>query len=125
VKQVLAALLARIGAAANRMLAAQLDQVTGRLDRMASPLDEMTGRLDRMASPLDEVAGRLDRDGARLDIMATRLEGVEASLVALHRAVEELGAIPALSTELVDGIAEAEARAAARLADVERLLAGR
>lgn len=117
-KQVLAALLARIGAAANRLLAAQLDQVTDRLDRMASPLDEVAGRLGRMDD-------RLDRDGARLDVMAARLEGVETSLVALHRAVEELGAIPALSTELVDGIAEAEARAAARLADVERLLAGR
>ncbi len=116
-KQLLSALLVRLGLVATRPVAARLEQLAVRVDRMAPPLDDVAGRLDHMA-------GRLDRTGDRLDEMADRLKGVEASLVALHRAVEELGAIPALSTELVDGIAEAEARAAARLADVERLLAG-
>ena len=96
-KQVLYTLLARVGGTATRAL--------------ASRLDEMATRLDAIAAPLERSAARLD--------------AIEASLGALHRAVEDLAAIPALSTELVDGIADAEARAEARLADVERLLAGR
>lgn len=106
-KQVLSVLLARIGASATRPLAARLDDMTARLAHVAARLDEMAPRLDS------------------LDSLAERLDGVEASLGVLHRAVEDLAAIPALSSELVDGIAEAEARAAGRLTEVERLLAGR
>jgi len=122
VKQVLSALLARLGASANRPLARQLDVV----------LDNVTGRLDQLSAPVGGLGARLDGQGqrledlsARLDQLSARLGGVEASLGALHRAVEDLAAIPALSTELVDGITEAEARAAGRLAEVERLLANR
>ena len=121
-KQVLSALLARLGASANRPLARQLDVV----------LDNVTGRLDQLSAPVGGLGARLDGQGqrledlsARLDQLSARLGGVEASLGALHRAVEDLAAIPALSTELVDGITEAEARAAGRLAEVERLLANR
>ena len=121
-KQVLSALLARLGASANRPLARQLDVV----------LDSVTGRLDQLSAPVGGLGARLDGQGerledlsARLDQLSARLGGVEASLGALHRAVEDLAAIPALSTELVDGITEAEARAAGRLAEVERLLANR
>lgn len=103
-KQVLSVLLARIGASATRPLATRLDDVTARLAHVAARLDEVAPRLDNLAD---------------------RLGGIEASLGTLHGAVEDLAAIPSLSTELVDGIAEAEARAAGRLAEVERLLAGR
>lgn len=109
-KQVLSVLLARIGASATRPLAARLDDMTARLAHVAARLDEMAPRLDSLDS---------------LDSLAERLDGVETSLGVLHRAVEDLAAIPALSSELVDGIAEAEARAAGRLTEVERLLAGR
>lgn len=121
-KQVLSGILARLGASANRPLARQLDVV----------LDNVTGRLDQLSAPVGGLGTRLDGQGerledlsARLDQLSARLGGVEASLGALHRAVEDLAAIPALSTELVDGITEAEARAAGRLAEVERLLANR
>lgn len=96
-KQVLAGILAKLGAIATRALAARLEEVATRLDAVQRPLDRAADRLD----------------------------AIEHSLGALHRAVEDLAAIPALSTELVDGITDAEARATARLAEVERLLAGR
>jgi len=70
----------------------------------------------------DPLESRMDRLAERID---ARVDAVEASMGVLHRAIEELGAIPSLSTELLDGIAEAEARAAATLTEVERLLAGR
>jgi hypothetical protein len=104
VKQVLAGILARFGAIATRGLAARLEAVATRFDEVAVGVQAMQAPLDRAAE---------------------RLDAIERSLGALHRAVEDLAAIPALSTELVDGIADAEARATARLAEVERLLAGR
>ena len=96
-KQFLFDLVARLGGTATRALAARLDDVDDRL----APMTES------------------------LAAVAARLEAVDRSREALHRAVEDLAAIPSLATELVDGITDAEARAAGRLADVERLLAGR
>lgn len=103
-KLVLAGILARFGAIATRGLAARLEEVASRLDEVAVGVSAMQGPLERAGN---------------------RLDAIELSLGALHRAVEDLAAIPALSTELVDGIADAEARATARLDEVERLLAGR
>ena len=117
-KQVLISLLARLGAAADRHVIGRVDHVAGRVDQAASTLDDMTSTLDGLRSAADSLR-------TTVDAMAARLDAMEASMGSLQRAVEDLAAIPALSTELVDGIAEAEARAAGRLAEVERLLAGR